>query len=58
MPVAEKHRLRFGPFELDTHCGQLRRNGIGLKRQGQPIQVLELLLANPKQLEAGGVIRR
>jgi Tol biopolymer transport system component/DNA-binding winged helix-turn-helix (wHTH) protein len=50
MPVGEKQTLRFGAFELDTLCGQLRKNGVGLKLQGQPIQVLQFLLEKPQQL--------
>ena len=49
MPVGEK-QLRFGPFQLDTQCGQLRKNGIGLKLQGQPVQILEVLLERPGDL--------
>jgi len=58
MPVGEKQPLRFGPFELDTQCGQLRKNGIGLKLQGQPIQVLEILLEKPGQLVTREEIRQ
>ena len=50
MPVGEKKIFRFGPFELDTQCGQLRRDGVGLKLQGQPVQILEILLEHPGQL--------
>jgi DNA-binding winged helix-turn-helix (wHTH) protein len=50
MPVGEKQTYRFGPFELDTQCGQLRREGVGLKLQGQPVQILEILLEHPGQL--------
>ena len=46
MPVGEKQIFRFGPFHLDTQCGQLRRDGVGLKLQGQPVQILEILLEN------------
>ena len=49
MPVGEQ-TYRFGPFELDTQCGQLRREGVGLKLQGQPVQILEILLEKPGQL--------
>ena len=58
MPVGEKHTFRFGPFELDTQCGQLRKDGVGLKLQGQPIQVLEILLQNPGQLVTREEIRQ
>ena len=47
MPIGEKHLLRFGPFQLDTQCGQLRKNGFGVKLQGQPVQILEILLECP-----------
>ena len=49
MPVYEK-QVRFGPFQLDTQCGQLRKDGIGLKLQGQPVQILEMLLEKPGEL--------
>lgn len=49
MPVYQK-QVRFGPFELDTQCGQLRKDGIGLKLQGQPVQILEILLEKPAEL--------
>ena len=50
MPVGENHTVRFGPFELDSQSGELRKSGIRLKLQGQPIQVLGMLLARPGQL--------
>jgi Tol biopolymer transport system component/DNA-binding winged helix-turn-helix (wHTH) protein len=50
MPVGEKQTYRFGPFELDAQCGQLRRDSVGLKLQGQPVQILEILLERPGQL--------
>ena len=36
--------LRFGPFELDTRAGELRKRGTTLRLQGQPLRVLEILL--------------
>lgn len=50
MPVGEKQSYRFGSFELDMQCGQLRRDGVGLKLQGQPVQILGILLEHPGQL--------
>jgi len=50
MPVGEKQSYRFGPFELDAQCRQLRKDGVGLKLQGQPVQILEILLEKPGQL--------
>src|ERR1700758_518302 len=45
--------LRFGAFELDLRAGELRKKGMRIRLQGQPIQVLTLLLQN-----AGEVVSR
>jgi cholera toxin transcriptional activator len=37
-------RIRFGPFEVDTQSGELRRNGSKVDLQDQPFQALVLLL--------------
>ena len=42
--------VRFGPFELSTETGELRKNGIRKRLFGQPIQVLTLLVTTPGQL--------
>lgn len=36
--------LRFDDFELDVSAGQLRKRGVRLRLQGQPLQVLAALL--------------
>ena len=41
---------RFGGFELDLQSGVLSRNGTKNRLQGQPLQLLELLLQQPGQL--------
>jgi DNA-binding winged helix-turn-helix (wHTH) protein len=43
-------RYRFGTFEADTATGELRRQGILIKLNAQPFQVLLLLLERPGQL--------
>lgn len=43
MVVSERH-FQFGTYEADTTTGELRKNGSRLKVQGQPFQVLVLLL--------------
>ena len=48
MPVDAK-QLRFGPFQLDAQLGQLQKNGFGLKLQGQPVQILEILLKKTRR---------
>ncbi len=45
--------LRFADFELDVCAGQLRKRGIRLRLQGQPLQVLAVLLNH-----AGDVVSR
>ena len=44
---------RFGIFELDLGTGELRKGGVKLRLQGQPIQVLTVLLER-----AGDVVTR
>jgi TolB-like protein/DNA-binding winged helix-turn-helix (wHTH) protein/Flp pilus assembly protein TadD len=42
--------LRFDSFELDIRSGELRKAGVKLRLQGQPIQVLAALLNSPGEL--------
>ena len=46
-------RLCFDNFELDTRAGELRKHGVKLRLQGQPLQVLAALLNR-----AGDVVTR
>jgi cholera toxin transcriptional activator len=41
---------RFGPFEADEKTGELHKQGRRLAVQGQPLQVLLMLLSRPGQL--------
>ena len=50
MPVTGKQILRFGPYQFDIQCGQIRNDGITVKLKGQPVQILEILLEKPGQL--------
>lgn len=43
-------RIRFGPYEADFHSKELRKQGMKLKLSGQPLQILEMLLARPGEL--------
>ncbi len=45
--------IRFGVFEVDLRAGELRKQGIKVKLQEQPLQVLQILLENP-----GAVVAR
>ena len=42
--------LRFDNFELDVCAGELRKRGVKLRLQGQPLQVLAILLHSPGNL--------
>jgi Tol biopolymer transport system component/DNA-binding winged helix-turn-helix (wHTH) protein len=41
---------RFGVFEYDPGAGELRKQGMKLKLQGQPIEILALLLERPGEV--------
>jgi len=43
-------RLRFGVFELDLHAGELRKDGLRVRLQEQPFQVLATLLEQPGEV--------
>jgi TolB-like protein/DNA-binding winged helix-turn-helix (wHTH) protein/Tfp pilus assembly protein PilF len=55
MPTSELavRRLRFDNFELDLRTEELRKHGVRLRLQGQPLQVLAALLKR-----AGDVVTR
>lgn len=42
--------VRFGVYELDPRAGELRREGVKVKIQEQPYQVLALLLERPGEV--------
>ena len=46
MTVREKQKVRFGPFEFYPDSGELFKNGHKLRLEGQPAQVLAILLEN------------
>ena len=42
--------FRFGVFELDPRAGELRKQGMKIKLQGQPVQILVMLLERPGEI--------
>jgi DNA-binding winged helix-turn-helix (wHTH) protein len=44
VPQNQSRIARFGVFELDLSAGELRKSGVKMRLQGQPFQVLALLL--------------
>ena len=53
MPQNQSRVARFGVFEIDLSAGELRKNGVKQRLQGQPFQVLTVLLER-----AGEVVTR
>jgi DNA-binding winged helix-turn-helix (wHTH) protein len=45
---SELHIVRFGVFEVDLRAGELRRQGLRIKLQEKPFQVLAMLLEHPR----------
>jgi TolB-like protein/DNA-binding winged helix-turn-helix (wHTH) protein/Tfp pilus assembly protein PilF len=43
-------RIQFGTFELDPAAGELRKHGIRIRLQDQPLQVLQQLLEHPGEV--------
>lgn len=46
-PVANPRIIRFGLYEVDLDTRELRKSGFRIKLQGQPFQILTMLLARP-----------
>src|SRR5579864_5200384 len=49
---------KFGPFELSVEAAELRKNGVRLKLQDQPFQILRTLLEYPGELVSREVLRQ
>src|SRR5215475_13642974 len=59
MPGSEIGRIiRFGMFEIDLRSAELRRNGLKVRLQEQPFQVLAMLLERPGELVTREELRR
>ncbi len=50
MPIPVSQLVRFDRFELDLRAGELRKGGIRIRLQEQPLQVLQALLEKPGDL--------
>jgi DNA-binding winged helix-turn-helix (wHTH) protein len=50
--------IRFGPFEFDPASLELRRRGVTVRIQGQPLQILALLLSRPGTLVTRETLQR
>ena len=54
----DRASIRFGAFELDLQAGLLRKNGIRIRCQEQPLQVLAALAERPGELVTREELRR
>src|SRR6516225_7386329 len=50
--------LRFGTFEVDLRAGELRKQGVKIKVQEQPFQVLAALLKQPEDVVTREELRK
>jgi len=55
---SDRHLFRFGVFEADAQTGELRKQGRKLPLQGQPLQVLLMLLGRPGELVSRAEIQQ
>ena len=56
-PVSRTRLVRFDTFELDVGSGELRRAGVRLNLQEQPLHLLTALLERPGKLVTRGELR-
>ena len=58
-PLASSSRVvRFGVFEVDLRTRELRKNGVLIKLQGQPYQILAALLERPGEMVKRAELRQ
>src|SRR5579864_1014086 len=50
LPAGVAETLRFGVFAVDRKTGELRRNGVKVRLQDQPLQILLTLLERPGEV--------
>lgn len=50
--------VRFGAFEVDLRAGELRKNGVRIRLQEQPFQILALLLEHPGEVVTRDELRQ
>jgi TolB-like protein/DNA-binding winged helix-turn-helix (wHTH) protein/tetratricopeptide (TPR) repeat protein len=49
-PSVPTELIRFGLFEFDPQSGELRKQGTRIRLQGQPVEILSMMLARPGEL--------
>lgn len=58
MVLSSQHHVRFGPFELNLHSGELSKGARKIILQEQPFQILQMLLTSSDGLVTHGEIRK
>jgi TolB-like protein/DNA-binding winged helix-turn-helix (wHTH) protein/Flp pilus assembly protein TadD len=51
-------QIRFSVFELDLRAGELRKNGLKIRLQEQPFQVLAMLVEHPGEVVTREVLQK
>src|SRR6202041_1122279 len=49
-PLRPSSVLRFGTYEVSLHSGEVRKSGLRIKIQQQPMKLLEILLERPGEV--------
>ena len=55
--VADRTGARFGVFEVDFASGELRKRGIRIPIQAQPLEILRILIERPGEVVTRGELR-
>ncbi len=50
--------VRFGPYQIDRHTGEVRKHHLRIRLSGQPFEVLNLLLERPGEVVTREEIRQ
>src|ERR1700720_1735945 len=49
-PLGQTSVVRFGTYEISLHSGELRKAGVRIRVQQQPLKLLEMLLERPGEV--------
>jgi DNA-binding winged helix-turn-helix (wHTH) protein/tetratricopeptide (TPR) repeat protein len=58
LPAQSKNILRFGAFELELRAGELRKSGLRIRLQQQPLQILQMLVERSGEVVTREELRR
>jgi Tol biopolymer transport system component/DNA-binding winged helix-turn-helix (wHTH) protein len=50
MTANGEHQVRFGPYSVDLHTHEVRKDSIKMRLVGQPFEILSVLLSRPGEL--------